>query len=77
MTHVRVPVKDLKEGDLVDLEGDAFADPDRDPMSTYIYEYGAVAELTTIDRSGEIVVDFENVPSCLFPREHKVRVIKL
>ena len=32
----RVMVKNLKEGDLIDLEGDDFADPDKsDEMLTY------------------------------------------
>jgi hypothetical protein len=42
--HTLIPVECLREGDMVDLEGDPWADPDHDPVLAY--EYASVHEVT-------------------------------
>ena len=65
----RVMVKNLKEGDLIDLEGDDFADPDKsDEMLTY-----EMLEVFEIEKETEFCtcVYFSN-KTVGFPPEHKV-----
>jgi len=65
----RVMVKNLKEGDLIDLEGDDFADPDKsDEMLTY-----EMSEVFEIEKETEFCtcVYFSN-KTVGFPPEHKV-----
>jgi hypothetical protein len=76
-SYLRVPVWALKEGDMVDLEDDPYADPrtdpDPQPHPIWAYEYAKVegSEQETPDC---VRIDFENGPSCGFPPEHKLRV---
>lgn len=73
---MKIQVKDLRAGMMVDLYGDKFMDPNCDPGETYEYEYGVV-ENTTRETSNCTVVDFENYVSCGFPPDHLVDVVSL
>ena len=69
--YIETAVKDLKEGDLVDLEGDIYADPDHDkPLLVDTYQ-----EVDRLEPEGEgcICVYFVDF-TCAFPPEHRVRV---
>jgi len=65
-------VSDLKIGDLVDLEGDRYADPNRDHIS-FGFEYQEVA---TIEHETPdcIAVGFEGFDVVGFPPWHMVKV---
>lgn len=74
-THLMIcAVADLSVGDLVDLEGDPYADPGKDSMSPFIYEYERVdnVERETADC---IRIDF-NSTSIGFPPNHLLRVVR-
>lgn len=65
-------VAELKLGDQVDLENDAFADPNREHIE-YEFEYQTVAGV--IQETPECVcVYFEGANPCGFPTDYKVRV---
>jgi hypothetical protein len=64
-------VRDLKPGDMVDLQNDPYADPRGDHIE-YEFELAVVAELT-YEGSGCIVVEF-NESTVGFPPDHQVRV---
>jgi hypothetical protein len=66
-----IPVKDLKQGDLVDLEGDQFADPHKDNV-LLVDMYQEVDEIDP-ETDGCICVYFTN-HTCAFPPDHLVRV---
>ena len=61
--------KDLKPGDLVDLEGDSIADTGDDPSLEFEY-----AEVDSIvwETPNCVRVDFTDHPSVGFPPEHLV-----
>lgn len=68
---IETAVKDLKQGDLVDLEGDIHADPAHDNSLLF----GFFQEVDTLEpeSAGCICVHF--VDSCfVFPAAHSVRV---
>ncbi len=73
-----VPVTSLREGDLVDLEGDPIATkPGKDPdhlscIMALEFEY-CVVEGSERETPGCVRVDFENFDSCGFPPGHLVR----
>lgn len=71
--EVMVPVEDLQEGDLVDLEGDRYADVGelRD-SGLLLYEYAEVVgvEQETPDCTR---LDLEDLNSIGFPRGHMVK----
>lgn len=73
MTDIRKAVRDLKPGDLVDIEADKFADPPaaRDPF--WEYEYAVVDEIYP-EGPECIVVHFADGPSVGFPPDHEVPV---
>ena len=62
---------DLKPGDMIDLEGDKFADPNRDHVA-FQCEYGVVAE---VDRETPecVAVYVDGVDSFGFPPDHLIR----
>jgi len=74
MTHTLplVAIRDLKPGDLIDLAGDAWADPNGDIIS-YECEYATVAavEIETPDCT---CVHFEGDASVGFPPNHMVPI---
>jgi hypothetical protein len=67
------PASELRPGDLVDLEGDPFADPDRANVSL-ASEFQRVA---TVDRETPncVAVGFEGFDAVGFPAGHHVRVV--
>jgi hypothetical protein len=72
-TDIRRRISELEPGDLVDLEGDPFADPPTDPDTFWTYEYGIVSELE-IETPDCTLVYFENGPNVGFPPNHVVTV---
>jgi hypothetical protein len=64
-------VSDLKEGDLVDLQGDKFADPNENP--TFESEY-QIVESIEIESAGCIAVHFTGFDTVGFPPDHKLPV---
>lgn len=69
--YIETAVKDLKQGDLVDLEGDRFADPDNKLASLS----DTLQEVKSLETKSPdcIVVHFWDFPCTLLP-EHRVRV---
>jgi len=65
-------IRHIKAGDMIDLEGDIFADPDHDNAS-YEMEYCTV-ESVEQETPGCYVVHFNNNPSVGFPPDHYVRL---
>lgn len=61
-------VSALRVGDHVDLEGDIFADPDRERLE-FTYEF-AVVEAIEHETGDCTRVDFEGGFSCGFPPDH-------
>lgn len=72
-----VAVRDLREGDLVDLEDDPIADPDGDDQEAE-FEYFAVDTVTNGEREGVQItaVEFTNGAYVVFPADHKVIVYR-
>lgn len=68
----RVPVRDVRRGQLVDLEGDEFADPQLEHRR---YEW-ELMEVCAVEREtdGCIRVDFED-DSVGFPAAHELKVL--
>lgn len=65
-----VKVKDLREGDTIDLGGDEYADPDSDVTAfQYLYVPVVGVELETPEC---VRVDIEGVDSFGFPPDHEV-----
>lgn len=64
--------KDVQVGDLVDLEGDRYADPDSDNVALqYLYlEVGAVEQETPEC----VLISFESFDAVGFPTNHELRV---
>lgn len=76
MSDVLVPVAELQEGDLVDLEGDEFYDHDEALCScrTIVqYEYATVVELVQ-ETPTCTAVYFEGIAGCGFPPDHQLKV---
>ncbi len=71
----KVYVKDLRVGDVVDLEGDEYADPDHDVVD-YVYEYQVVGSIEIEAREGEVhVVVFEDDHVVAFPPLHEILTV--
>jgi hypothetical protein len=66
-----VQVSELRVGDLVDLEGDPYADPRRDPMNCFEFE---LAEVASVERETAdcVAVGFEGFDVVGFPPHHIV-----
>ena len=64
--------EDLLPGDLIDLEGDAFADPNND-SPCYDCEYGVVAAIEH-ETPDCVRVDLEGGPSIGFPPSHRLTI---
>ena len=74
-THTRyVAVEDLIPNDLVDLEGDEFADNGDEPDVQFQFEYGVVDEVQRDEGDLVIVVCFANMGDYAFPIGHRVRM---
>jgi hypothetical protein len=77
MTFLAIRAIDLIEGDLVDLEGDQYADPDNDNQ-IYPYLLHTVSnvehERNSFDVITCIAVTFEGGPTIGFPIDHQLRV---
>jgi hypothetical protein len=71
MAHSK-SVKDLKPGDLIDLQNDRYADPDG-IIVIYECQYCEVAELDQ-ETDTCIVVYFANSHAVGFPPNHKVKL---
>lgn len=66
-------VADLEPGDMIDLFGDRFADPNRDPSLAFEFEYQPVYAL---DREADdcIAVYCDNF-ACGFPPDHLIPTV--
>lgn len=71
MTTRMIAIKALKPGDMLDLAGDKFADPDHD--NPYLECQYAVVAGIEFETPNCIRVDFEEGSSVGFPPEHFVR----
>lgn len=70
MTYKRV--EELREGDKIDLEGDAYADPDK----TEIYYQCEYVEVIDIKWEGENCVVISTEAGVVgFPPKHEVKVV--
>lgn len=69
----KIYVKDLKVGDVVDLEGDECADPDHDVVD-YVYEY-QVVESISVPFGWARHVTFENGDYIAFPPLHEILTV--
>lgn len=67
-----VPAKNVRVGDLVDLEGDSIADPDRQNFA-FECELQAVSAVEEETRDC-IAIHFEGVDTFGFPPDHKLKV---
>lgn len=69
--YVLVAIKDLRPGDMVDLEGDKYADPDggNAMLADRLHE----VDFVEVETRGCTCVDFLDY-SCGFPPDHEVRV---
>jgi len=65
-------VKDLRIGDYTDLEGDEYADPDKDPGKCFAYEWEPVTEVE-FETPQCVAVSFE-FDTVGFPPEHILEV---
>lgn len=63
-------VRDLMVGDMIDLAGDQYADPEGDNIA-YDCEYAVVCEITR-ETSSCTVIHCEGGPSIGFPPEHMI-----
>lgn len=63
-------VHDLMVGDRIDLEGDPYADPERDHIE-FECEYSVVCEITR-ETPSCTVIHCEGGPSIAFPPEHLI-----
>lgn len=72
MTFLAIRAIDLIEGDLVDLEGDQYADPDNDNQ---IYPY-LLHTVSNVEQETDscVAVTFEGGPTIGFPLNHQLRV---
>jgi hypothetical protein len=66
-------VSNLQSGDMIDLFGDAFADPNKDPSRSFKFEFETVLEVKQ-ETHDCFRVDFESGFSCGFPPNHEVRI---
>jgi len=66
-----VNVRDLREGDYVDLEGDKYADPNNSPFLQS--EYVIVAENPKQETENCVAVGFESFDVVGFPSDHMVK----
>lgn len=71
MTTKLVRVRDLKQGDRVDLEGDPYADPQSDKPGLQC-EY-QVVDCIEVETPACTCVYFEDF-TCAFPSDHQVKV---
>jgi hypothetical protein len=67
----RMKVKDLRPGDLVDLEGDKYADPNNNPTFQCLY---AMVIDTKRESRECIAVEFDGFDVVGFPPNHTVEV---
>lgn len=66
--------KDLIEGDLVDLEGDMFADPNKNNVS-FKYDFQEVAEINW-ENPNCVAIGFKGFDIVGFPPWHKLYVTR-
>lgn len=64
----------IRQGDIVDLYGDKFADPDEDPGNCYEFENTPVIEIPEAETPNCVLIHFEGV-SVGFPPEHELKVV--
>lgn len=69
MDYIRA--KDLQVGDMVDLEGDEYADPNNDDMFTYEFETVERVEVET----PECVCVYFGFDAVGFPTDHNLFVV--
>lgn len=72
----RIAISELRIGDKVDLEGDAYADPnagDGSDHPEFEFEYERVMHVER-ETPETTVVHFESGFSCGFPHDHEVEV---
>lgn len=73
--EIETPARDLREGDMVDLEGDRFADPRRDkPALQALYQ---TVDCVVAETPDCVAVWFEGFDCVGFPPDHALRVIKV
>lgn len=68
-----VKVRDIRPGDMVDLEGDKYADPDSDPGKGFEFQYALVCEKKQ-ETDDCIVLYFEEDSPVGFPVDHELKV---
>lgn len=68
-----VMAKDVKVGDLVDLEGDPYADPDSD----ILYFQDQYMEVGEVDQETPecVAIGFEGFDLVGFPTDHELKVV--
>lgn len=65
----------LQPGDLIDLEGDLYADPDS-TKTLWKWSYGCVMEAEGHPADPSVVVDLVNGETLIFPRDHLLSIIR-
>jgi hypothetical protein len=77
LTFVDMRVDEIRVSDMVDLEGDRYADPHAGtPDSSWQFEYGAVVDIER-ETPTCIRLDFHNSESVGFPPDHVLKVHRL
>ena len=65
---------DLEPGELVDLHGDKFADPDCDPGKGYEFAYATVDHVER-ETASCVCVYFTDADACGFPVDHMLTFV--
>ena len=73
--YVMIPAKEVKEGDFVDLEGDAYADAHNEGAQ-YGFEFSyAIVQRVEQETPECVRIDFDH-DSVGFPSDHMLKVAK-
>lgn len=70
---MKVRAENIKVGDLIDLYGDPFADPNRDPGLAFEFEYAWVMEPIDVE-SSDCVVIYTDSGAFGFPINHQFEI---